>query len=125
MFSLAIVHESRFVVKWKTVDVGDVVDTYSFVQLFDHLKAGLIDGVDEATEWFQNRHFELIGPQQVEGWILEHVHKEKVFVGKNCTDLLMECTPSFGAGKTCSKFGNFVKICVKLEHPNECICENC
>ena len=77
MFSLAVYHESRCVVKWKIVDIEDVDDSYSFIKLFDQLKAGLVDGIDEATEWFCNRNCALVG-LQVQGQqrprILQHVH---------------------------------------------------
>lgn len=120
MFSLAVTQESKFLVKWKIVDIGDLDESSSFIQLFDHLKAGLVDGIDKATEWFGNQNL-------VEGQehpvILDHVQLKKVYVGKNSTDL-MECTPSLGAGRACRMFGSFVKICVKLEHHQECICQN-
>ena len=37
--------EGRFILKRKIIDFGEIDDSVSFVQVFESMKAGLVDGV--------------------------------------------------------------------------------
>ena len=62
-------------------------DSFTFVHLFDQLKAGLIEGIDDQNKWFErsrNVHEDVVDNSPI-AEILE------VYVGKTATDWY-QCT---------------------------------
>ena len=93
--STCITHGSRFVQKWKIVEI-DHANGLTFDCIFNLFKQGS-----------DLKDFEVI--------------LTTIFVGKN-PDSLIECRTHLEGEQACKMFGNFVKFVVKVEHPSDCIC---
>lgn len=113
IISTCLTYNGKFVVKWTIVEVDESNSGLTFQEIFEHMKIGLVEGIQP---WPWPIVVEMC--DQIEAI---DVTIDTISVGKN-KESLMPCSPTLEACKTCSVFGNFVKFSIKIQHPENCIC---
>ena len=113
IFSTCITYGSRFVQKWKIVEI-DHANGLTFDCIFNLFKQGSVVGIAPFPWPMENsncsndlKDFEVI--------------LTTVFVGKN-PDSLIECGTHLEGEQACKMFSNFINFVVKVEHPSDYIC---
>ena len=112
IFPTCITHGSRFVQKWKIVEI-DRANGLTFDCIFNLFKQGSVAGIapfpwplEDGNFCNDLKDFQVILP---------------IFMGKY-PDSLIECGTHLEGEQACKMFGKLVKFVVKVEHPSDCIC---